>query len=748
LVYNRHVATFTSSQDNEGQFNTQKNFVTLVDLPVFHSIRQQFFEKYKASSKGIVYVVDSVTLAQNVRDAANVLYNILIDPAVVKNRPQLLILCNKQDQTFAKGCTVIKSMLEKELATPSLDSPPPPPLPPATEGAIQVKRSRMPKNTKVAIPIAPPTTASTSATPPPTRHTPSMTGLHRNRDLDTAGTPQATCLPARQRKATRRRIALNRTPSPQTEPTTSEKETPGPPQKPQTPVPTPDEPPGPLPIHQTNLAPTTQNDSPPEAQPTTKQRLWIEKFKHVKDTTEFEDNFEELMKEVKPSERPQHSQHPRRQGTAQQNNPNQPKGNNYNAQDASRIQKLYRKNRQRAFREVIDDDSPFCRIPSNDLHAHFTRVFSLGTQSTPTMPTQAQLPPVLNISDRDPLEAEFTPAEVWKRIIRCSNTAPGPDGVRYSNWRKFDVGAQIIAAVLNCAKRLKYTPKAWTTSLTILIHKKGSREDVTNWRPISLSNTIAKIHTSVLAERLGAWATRNSRLGESQKGFLQMDGCAEHNFVLQSIIADARRNRRQCCVAWLDLANAFGSIPHETIFQSLGWSGLSDNSIDVIRLLYENNTTSIRSSTGPTPAIHIKSGVKQGCPLSPIIFNLAIEPILHAITACGGGYRLMGKKINSLAYADDMAIIAENPSDLQRLLDTTTEMANWAGLSFNTKKCATLHIDGRRKQAITTAFNIQGGEPAILGEHELYEHLGVPTGYHTANSADEVLQAMSRNLEK
>ncbi|XP_048518830.1 signal recognition particle receptor subunit beta [Dendroctonus ponderosae] len=117
LVYNRHVATFTSSQDNEGQFNTQKNFVTLVDLPVFHSIRQQFFEKYKASSKGIVYVVDSVTLAQNVRDAANVLYNILIDPAVVKNRPQLLILCNKQNQTLAKGCTVIKSMLEKELNT-------------------------------------------------------------------------------------------------------------------------------------------------------------------------------------------------------------------------------------------------------------------------------------------------------------------------------------------------------------------------------------------------------------------------------------------------------------------------------------------------------------------------------------------------------------------------------------------------------------------------------------------------------
>lgn len=86
-----------------------------MDLPGFHSIRQRFFEKYKGASKAIVYVVDSVTLAQNVRDVANVLYNILVDPAVMKRKPQLLILCNKQDQSLAKGCAVIKSMLEKEL---------------------------------------------------------------------------------------------------------------------------------------------------------------------------------------------------------------------------------------------------------------------------------------------------------------------------------------------------------------------------------------------------------------------------------------------------------------------------------------------------------------------------------------------------------------------------------------------------------------------------------------------------------
>ncbi|XP_050311142.1 signal recognition particle receptor subunit beta [Anthonomus grandis grandis] len=117
LLHNMHVSTYTSSQENIEEYKIDGKGVTVIDLPGYHSIRQQFFEKYKNQSKAIVYVIDSVTVSQNIRDAANVLYNILIDPAVMKNRPDLLILCNKQDQTLAKGSGVIKSMLEKELNT-------------------------------------------------------------------------------------------------------------------------------------------------------------------------------------------------------------------------------------------------------------------------------------------------------------------------------------------------------------------------------------------------------------------------------------------------------------------------------------------------------------------------------------------------------------------------------------------------------------------------------------------------------
>ncbi|XP_076250054.1 signal recognition particle receptor beta [Rhynchophorus ferrugineus] len=117
LLHNKHVTTFTSIQDNIDNYTTEGKSIGIVDLPGFHSIRQQFFDKYKDNSKGILYIVDSVTLPKNIRDAAIVLYNILTDPVVIKNRPDILIVCNKQDQTLAKGSNVIKSMLEKELNT-------------------------------------------------------------------------------------------------------------------------------------------------------------------------------------------------------------------------------------------------------------------------------------------------------------------------------------------------------------------------------------------------------------------------------------------------------------------------------------------------------------------------------------------------------------------------------------------------------------------------------------------------------
>uniref|UniRef100_A0A3B1ITQ3 Signal recognition particle receptor subunit beta n=1 Tax=Astyanax mexicanus TaxID=7994 RepID=A0A3B1ITQ3_ASTMX len=90
---------------------------TLVDLPGHESLRPQFLERFKASARAIVFVVDSAVFQKEVKDVAELLYSLLTDSVVTRNAPTLLIACNKQDITMAKSAKLIQQQLEKELNT-------------------------------------------------------------------------------------------------------------------------------------------------------------------------------------------------------------------------------------------------------------------------------------------------------------------------------------------------------------------------------------------------------------------------------------------------------------------------------------------------------------------------------------------------------------------------------------------------------------------------------------------------------
>lgn len=123
--------------------------------------------------------------------------------------------------------------------------------------------------------------------------------------------------------------------------------------------------------------------------------------------------------------------------------------------------------------------------------------------------------------------------------------------------------------------RFKRVPPAWKETRTILVHKKGDPSDVTNWRPIALGSTISKLYAGCLAARMLQWVCDHGVLSRCQKGFLPHDGVFEHNFVLQERLDAARAG--DLCVACLDFANAFGSVPHNALIdfsRCRCWRGL------------------------------------------------------------------------------------------------------------------------------------------------------------------------------
>lgn len=96
-------------------FNLQSTSLRIIDIPGHERLREKFLDQYKPLARGIVFVVDSVTIQKDVRDAAEFLYNILLDNTLLSAGSSFLILCNKQDLSFAKGANAVKSILEKEL---------------------------------------------------------------------------------------------------------------------------------------------------------------------------------------------------------------------------------------------------------------------------------------------------------------------------------------------------------------------------------------------------------------------------------------------------------------------------------------------------------------------------------------------------------------------------------------------------------------------------------------------------------
>lgn len=120
LLTGKFGLTQTSVIENSALYhvkNDKGTSLTLIDLPGHESLRNQFWDRFKAAARAIVFVVDSSAFQREVKEVAELLYQVLTDHEVLKNCPSLLVACNKQDITMAKSAKLIQQQLEKELNT-------------------------------------------------------------------------------------------------------------------------------------------------------------------------------------------------------------------------------------------------------------------------------------------------------------------------------------------------------------------------------------------------------------------------------------------------------------------------------------------------------------------------------------------------------------------------------------------------------------------------------------------------------
>lgn len=486
---------------------------------------------------------------------------------------------------------------------------------------------------------------------------------------------------------------------------------------------------------------------------------WSSTFSSNSNWQEFSDKCYQFAKEV-ILECDKNFQNRKRAAPRQPGRPSaRPVNNNrrplqYNPIEARRIQSLYRLSKKRAARQVLNDSKPSYSGSVDDATEFFKNIFSEKVVDADKVKSCLNEFVPSGPAD-DTLGDPISSAEVSKKLRSLSNTAPGADRVEYRHLKSVDPNGKVLSSIFNRCLLQNDVPSQWKSSRTILIHKKGDASDISNFRPIALMSCIYKLFMSIMANRLVNYSIENNFLSNCQKSARPVEGCYEHTFVLQSLVLDAIRHQKNLFLSWLDLRNAFGSIPHEIISITLTHLGVPDRVVSLIKNVYTDAFTEIRTPAGNTPNIPINAGVKQGCPLSPILFNLCTEIILRSISTKGhniGPTKHLDTEISVLAYADDLVLIAKNKAKLQQLLDAASSSADLIGLEFRPDKCASLSLT-RSKRYLNNIelndFRIQGKVMPALKEHEHYRYLGVPIGVlRSVDNIDSLVDDLCNDLEK
>ena len=209
------------------------------------------------------------------------------------------------------------------------------------------------------------------------------------------------------------------------------------------------------------------------------------------------------------------------------------------------------------------------------------------------------------------------------------------------------------------------------------------------------------------------WTTTEHKLSPEQKGFMPFEGCLEHNQLHAPISHTGYEEQpERVAVTWLDLTNAFNT----TIWDALSNKGLSPVTVARIAEMYYNRTTYL-TEAGLMSEVPISKGVRQGCPLSPIVFNFVINSMVAKAGACAkdNGYWMYDTGISVL-------VVGKSEKNLQLFLKGVCDEAQRLGLSFNPKKCASLHMSGKKHDALATRFEVQGSQVPVLGRYFSYRN--------------------------
>ncbi len=235
-------------------------------------------------------------------------------------------------------------------------------------------------------------------------------------------------------------------------------------------------------------------------------------------------------------------------------------------------------------------------------------------------------------------------------------------------------------------------PEEWKDGHLIKLPKKGDLTNCNNYRGITLLVIIGKVFNRIILNRM-KFAV-DEKLRDNQAGFRANRSCTDQIATLRIIIEQTLEWNSSAYINFVDYQKAFDSVDRTTLWKLMRHYGIPEKLVNLVSKSYDGTRCQVCHEGQLSDSFEIKTGVRQGCLLSPFLFNLAIDWVMRETTAGrrNGIQWTPLRQLDDLDYADDIALLSHSHQQMQFKTDEFARISKNVGLNVHKGKTKILKI--------------------------------------------------------
>ena len=315
--------------------------------------------------------------------------------------------------------------------------------------------------------------------------------------------------------------------------------------------------------------------------------------------------------------------------------------------------------------------------------------------------------PTLSEEQKNSCEGQVTESELLNALKQMKNgSAPGCDGITTEFIKVFwtHIG-NLLTKVFNSSFEKKSLSSNQRKGIITLIHKGKDlpRNNLKNWRPISLMNSDYKLLAKCLAIRLSC--VIDDIVNNDQVAYIRGRQVSSLLRLIDDIIEQTDVMQKHGLLFAVDLSQAFDSISKPYILIAFKKFGFGDSFCQWVETLMADTKSCMNYCGWLTEYFSVDSGIRQGCPFSPLAFILALELVAIRIRESRDvqGISILDTLIKIALYADDITLFLQDEQDMYHALDIFQEFSEISGLKINKVKSEAMWL-GTRKESLDSFF--------------------------------------------